>query len=196
MKEFTGGVMTSGDHVKINLSIKGGISQSRVYDSNVQLSIDKLSIINQALSKVPLEDLNDVDFYINQLIDLFKSTDIELLPLIGQYQVTHNITVLSVYIKSCINSFTVDEAIQLLQCDRMRSELNNDCNNQLTWNLHPLSRQFIDEITETNDENMVVSTRQLRNLVNQYVALIETKKDKIEKAYQNIISDINKQLSS
>ena len=78
----------------------------------------------------------------------------------------------------------------------MRSELNNDCNNQLTWNLHPLSRQFIDEITETNDENIVVSTRQLRNLVNQYVALIETKKDKIEKAYQNIISDINKQLSS
>ena len=196
MKEFTGGVITAGDHVKINLSIKGGISQSRVYDSNVQLSIDKLSIINQGLAKVPLEDLNNVDFYINQLIDLFKSTDIELLPLIGQYQVNHNITVLSIYIKSCINSFAVDEAIQLLQCDRMRSELNNDCNNQLTWNLHPLSRQFIDEITETNDENMVVSTRQLRNLVNQYVALIKTKKDKIEKAYQKIISDINKQLSS
>lgn len=196
MKEFTGGTITNGNHVKINLSIKGGATQSRVYDSNVQLSIDKLTIINQALSKIPLEDLNDIDFYINQLIDLFKSTDIELLPLIGQYQVKHNVTILTTYIKSCISSFTVDEAIQLLQCNRMQTELNSDCNNQLDWNIRPLSRQFIDEITETNEESIIVLTRQLRNLVNQYVALIEAKKDKIEKAYQIIISDINKQLSS
>lgn len=196
MKEFTGGAVTDGDHVKINLSIKGGATQSRIYDSNVQLSIDKLTIVNQALAKVSLEDLSDVDFYINQLIELFKSTNIELVPLIGPYQLRHNINILSTYIKSCIGSFTADDAIQLLKCDRMISELNTDCNNQLEWNSFSLSRQFIDEITETDDEDIVVSTRQLRNLVNQYVTIIKSKKDKIEKAYQNIISDINKQLSS
>lgn len=196
MKAFTGGATIDGDHVKIKLYMNGGVSQIRMYDSNVQLSIDKLVIINNALSKVSLEDLNDVDFYINELISIFKSTDIELLPLIGEYQLVHNIKLLSVYIKSCIASFTTDEAMQLLQCNRMQSELNADCNYQMNWNHYSISRQFIDEITETDSENIIVSTRELRNLVNQYVDLIQSKKDKVEKAYQIIISDINKHLRS
>lgn len=210
MKEFSGGVSRTDNHIKINLSIQGGTNQTRVYDNNIQLSINKLTIVNEALSKLSIETLNDIKFYINGIIALFKMTNIDFLPLNGQYQLIYNIKLLIIYTSSCINKSLaivdskqpsvdhIDEMIQLLNCNRMIQELNIDTQKNIkiskeSHNSIQSNKVIIEQLN--NENNCKKLCLILKDLIDQYINIIISKKSDIEKIYQNNISNINKILT-
>lgn len=190
INKITGGITNTNNHFKINLQINGGDTQIRVYDNNTQIAIDKLIIINEALNKISLESKSDAQFYLNELILLFKLVYLDFIPNNGTYQMIHNINILTIYIISCSKHFNENEAIQLLNCDRFIKELNSDCDNNIMQ--ININNTYIDELQELISVDIVIATRKLRTLFNEYVKIIESKKNKIQSTYLELIEQAQK----
>lgn len=177
-RQFTGGASVAPDQIQIHLKI-GGKTQQRVYNP-IDHSIDKLSIVAKALSQISLESTADINFYVNQVITLFAPTHISLLPNISEYQMMHNMQILIMYIKSCIDTFSDIQALQLLNHNRIVSELTADLE---TVNEKP-------DINMSDDHTMIQSigisgdvqvlSKKLRDVFNQYVQIINSKKAELE----------------
>jgi hypothetical protein len=188
-----GGVSNTNDHFLINLQIDGGECQKRIYDNNVQDSINRLIIINNTLNKIPIENNSDALFYLNELMTIFRSLYLDFIPTIGSYQITHNINLLLIYINSRVNNFNPNDAIKLLNCNRMISEFNSDCN--CDCDEATVMDIIIDDIqVEYND--IIFATKKLRILFNDYMKIIESKKDEIQSTYLEMVNKIKKYLSN
>ncbi len=189
-----GGVNTYDDHIQINMEISGGKTQSRNYCNTVDLSINRLNIINEALNKIPIEDESNAIFYLNELINLFSSVNLNFVNNFGNYQIIHNINILNNYMISCIKTINIEEVLQLIDCNRMIEEFNKDCCYKKLIKVEN-NIKLIDEIQYLNIDEIVIPVRKLRFLFNEYVKLIESKKNLIEKSYLDRINKIKDMFS-
>lgn len=195
-KQFTGGASIDSNQIRVQLRI-GGQTHVRTYNT-IDHSITRLIIITEALSKITLESNIDVKFFIEQLAILFRSTNISLLPNIGPYQISHNIYILDTYIRACMQPFLIEEAIQLLNYNRIIRELESDtsCSIQLTDSTKPLKHMISHNIIcDFSDGHILRIATKLRDILNQYVQIINSKKIEIELAYTKIIKQIDNKLA-
>jgi hypothetical protein len=199
-KHFTGGASIDANQIHIHLQI-GGQTQARAYNT-IDQSIDKLTIIAEALSKIQLESTADAIFYLEQLIILFQPTRISLLPNIGSYQIAHNIHILNAYIQACMEPFSTNESMQLLGCSRIIHELESDlaitdqlaCCIQLTDSMPQEQFEHRDTTCDEDRIPIVQAAKQLRDRFIQYIQAIESKKVEIGIACNKIIKQIDSSL--
>lgn len=195
-KQFTGGASIDADQIQINLYV-GGQTQTRAYNT-IHQAVDRLVIISEALSKIPIESTSDAIFYTNQLVTLFRPTQVSFLPNIGTYQTIHNIHTLNIYIQSCMDPFSPSESLQLLNHNRIVSELKSDTSENLSCGITfvpNISKDHIDELCNTTTENIVIASRHLRNTFNQYVQMIVSEKKTIDLSSHKLIEQINNELA-
>jgi len=199
-KQFTGGASIDANQIHIRLQI-GGQTQSRAYNT-IDQSIDKLTIIAEALSKIQLESTADARFYLEQLSILFQPTNISLLPNIGSYQIAHNIHTLNIYIQACMEPFSTNESMQLLNCSRIINELESDlssnqqsCDIQLADSTTQEQLVSSDIICDITDGHIVQVAKRLRDRFAQYVQAIESKKVEIGVACSKLIAQIDSKLA-
>lgn len=195
-KQFTGGATIDSNQIRVQLRI-GGQSHVRTYNT-IDHSITRLLIITKALSKITLESTADVKFFIEQLAILFRSTNISLLPNIGLYQISHNICILDTYIRACMQPFLIEEAIQLLNYNRIIRELESDtsCSIQLIDTNKP-SKQIISHniLCEFSDGHILRIATKLKDILNQYVQMINSKKIELESACTKMVKQIDQTLA-
>lgn len=195
-KQFTGGASIDSNQIRVQLRI-GGQSHVRTYNT-IDHSIARLIIITETLSKITLESTTDVKFFIEQLAILFRPTNISLLPNIGSYQIGHNICILDTYIRACMQPFLIEEAIQLLNYNRIIKELESDtsCSIELIDTTEP-SKQIISHniLCELSDGHILRIATKLKDILNQYVQLIQSKKIELESACTNMVKQIDQKLA-
>ena len=197
-KQFTGGASVSKDHIHIHMCV-GGQTQARAYNT-INQSVDKLTIVAEALSKISLESTSDAIFYLDQLVTLFAPTNISILPCTGSYQITHNIHTLKVYLGACLEPFSINEAMQILNCTRIVRELESDltraaqpmCALELNGHLELTSKE---SICDTTDERIVQSVQQLREIFMKYIRAINTHRKEIDAACNSLVGQIDQTLA-
>ncbi len=189
MKQFVGGITNSDNQIQLNLQIAGGAAYSRVYNNNVSIAIDKLLIVNEALSKLPIESHTDTVFYIDQLINLFKSTHIEFLYGSSTYQIIHNAQIIRLYLSHLIKKFNTSDILEALGLTKILTDVEQDvsigCHQVDTIN------PYIDELIDDDEENLLIITRQIRNSFTEICAYISSKQSEIQTAYDILVRDLD-----
>lgn len=188
MKQFSGGITSSNDHLHLNLQIGGGAAYTRVYDNNVVIAIDKLLIVNKALDKLAIESQADSVFYIDQLINLFKSAHIEFLYGSSVYQTLHNAKILKTYLSHLVKKFNATDVLEVLGLTKILLDIDQDVS--LGCYQIDTDHPYIDEIQEDADEGLIIMSRQIRNDFNKLCSVIESKQSEIQSAYEVLVNDL------
>jgi hypothetical protein len=195
MKQFTGGVVVKAGRVQVDLQIAGGRVQSRIYCDDVQPAIDKLVIIDRALTELELTSTDDAVFYVRELSSLLQPTHLDLLPMVGSYQIVHNITAIGVYVRACLALFSTKEALQLLNCARMETELNADCDTSLGDMAVDNDADYRSSEPIDCTTDIITAIKELRQLFSKYVQTIATERENLQTAYRRQIDQIRRRLA-
>jgi hypothetical protein len=188
MKEFIGGITNFNGHIQLNLQINGGSEYTRVYENDILAAIKKLEIINTALGKIALETHDDAIFYVDQLMEIFKYTNIEFLYGKNNYQCKYNARVLKFYLRHMIKKFKSRDILELLGLTKILTDLNNDIDIK-NLDIH-INNAYIDEIIENAEESLIIITREARNNFEELCKIIKLKQPEVQKYYNKLIDSV------
>lgn len=188
MKQFVGGITNSSDQVQLTLQIAGGSAYTRVYDNDVAIAINKLCAIHEALIELSLDGHADIVFYIDQLTNLFRSTNIEFLHGSAPYQNIHNAKILKVYLSYLSRKFNAPDILDALGLTKISKDIDADvsleCHKIIT------NDPYIDELAESDNENLLIIARQIRTLFTELCTLINAKQSEIQTAYEELVNNL------
>lgn len=188
MKQFVGGITNSNDQIHLNLQIAGGAAYSRVYDNNVIIAVNKLLTVNEALSKLAIESHADSVFYIDQLINLFKASNIEFLYGSSMYQIMHNIKILKIYLSHLVKKFNATDALEVLGLTKILLDIDQDV--ALGCYKIDTDHPYIDEVIEDGEESLLIITRQIRNNFTELCSTIKSNQSNIQTAYESLVNEL------
>lgn len=192
MKQFVGGITKLDGQIQLNLQINGGAKYTRIYESKVDTALAKLCVIEKALNKISLETVDDVAFYVSQLMDLFRFTHIQFLSGSNNFQVRYNARVLQFYIDHIIKKFNSMDILELLGLTKILSEAKKDI--KLEFRSMNIKESYLDEIIENEEETLILTVRKVRNSFTTLCSLINEKHTEIQKYYDNMINNMKTQL--
>lgn len=192
MKQFVGGITKLDNQIQLNLQINGGTPYVRIYDSKIDTALAKLCTIEKALNNVSLETINDAKFYISQLMDLFRSTNMQFLSGSNTFQIQYNARVLQFYIDHILKQFNPTDILELLGLTKILSEANNDV--ELKFQTLNTKKSYLDEIIEDEEESLILNVRRVRNSFDTLCVLLNEKREDIQKYYDDMINNMNAQL--
>lgn len=191
MKQFTGGIVTSNNQIHLNLQIAGGKAYTRVYDNNISVAINKLQSINDALINLSIDSNTDATFYVEQIINLLQSSNVEFLYGSSVYQSEHNAKVLKVYLSHMIKKNSIQDMLDILGLTKIRSEINDDTAVECDQTV--VNIPYVDGTVST--ESLLELTNQIKIMFSELCTLITSKQSEIQAAYEELISNLNALIS-
>jgi hypothetical protein len=94
--------------------------------------------------------------------------------------------------------FLIEEAIQLLNYNRIIKELESDtsCSIQFIDTIQPTKQIMSHNIScEFSDKHILSIATKLKDILNQYVQMINSKKIELESAFTKIVKQIDQKLA-
>jgi hypothetical protein len=170
--------------MSIIIPIKGGKSYTRIYENIVDYKINNIIII---INNINLCDNNN--FYINQLRNLFRNTDLEFLYGNNEYQQYHDLYLIYTYLIRLIYSNSYIPIINFLELDEPLITAIKATNNKLTKYINIFNEPMnIPKPTNFNTSNIDSMKMSIKDLTNILITILETNKTSIKKIQNNIIN--------
>jgi hypothetical protein len=194
---ISGGLNSKGDQTTLTFAIKGGKTCTKVYNDTVSTAIHRFVIISSTLSKMITTKPNDINFYISQLIELFKYSHIECLPGTAEYQIHYNAWLIDGYIRMILESNDLSIIVELLDLNSILRtiEIASKYDIDIEYDVAPIKvkkcKQAIQKSTDDTLKSYLQSINKNIKLLEDYIL---DNKSSLDDAYKAILKVAKKHL--
>lgn len=190
-----GGVSQQNNTIYIDFSLPkiggGNESYSRSYDANLDKLISKFTIAVRNLSKLNLNNSDDVQFYLENAMVILKHAHINWLAFSRYncgYQLRHNCNLIRAFLKSK-NSFNTQRGLQVIGALNVLENLKRDTGLTLDNASRPHCRETI--ILQDSDVDIIDCIKLLKEELNSYADLLSKHKQELHRAYDKMFENIH-----
>ncbi len=192
---ITGGVSQQDNTIYIDFSLPticgGSESCSRSYDANLDKLISKFTIGIRNLSKVNLNNSDDVQFFLENAMVILKHAHINWLsfsPRNCSYQLRHNCNLIRAFLKTK-KEFNTQKALQIIGALNVLDNLKKDTGLILDKNIQQCRETII---LQDSDIDIVECAKLLKDELIQYQDLLSKYNKEMHQAYDKIFESIHR----
>ncbi len=192
---ITGGVSQQDNTIYIDFSLPtiggGSESCSRSYDANLDKLISKFTIGIRNLSKVNLNNSDDVQFFLENAMVILKHAHINWLsfsPRNCSYQLRHNCNLIRAFLKTK-KEFNTQKALQIIGALNVLDNLKKDTGLILDKNIQQCRETII---LQDSDIDIVECAKLLKDELIQYQDLLSKYNKEMHQAYDQIFESIHR----